>query len=89
MKKCLIFILCLISIFFCTSCSNGYKRAIKNYTDPTYLDIKAFSYTNIHSLTCWDPKTYKIIITTLSANENYNWNVIWIGRVELDYRNFN
>ena len=54
-----------------------------------YLDIKAFSYTNIHSLTCWDPKTYKIIITTLSAKENYNWNVIWTGRVELDYRNFN
>lgn len=38
MKKCLIFILCLISIFFCTSCSNGYKRAIKNYTGPTYLE---------------------------------------------------
>lgn len=54
-----------------------------------YLNIEAFSYTNIKSLTCWEPKTYKIIITTLSAKENYNWNVIWTGRVELDYRNFN
>ena len=47
MKKCLIFILCLISIFFCTSCSNGYKRAIKNYTGPTYLEETATCDTKI------------------------------------------
>lgn len=41
MKKCLIHILCLISIFFCTSCSNGYKRAIKNYPNSREFPTKA------------------------------------------------
>ena len=72
-----------LKIQFSDYCNNEYK------INDDYLTLEPYSFTNIHSLTCYSPKTYKIEINTLYIKENYVWNVIWTGHLELNYNNFN